>query len=938
MFCPVSRIAAGVLLALSWSFAVSAAELTPAQQLACARHALPDTEVAPFQPIRISGDSTRLAPLFVRPVSAHPVPVIPVRQTPEGMAFSLALHPDQGATGGVVTFNLGTRNAGGFVWCEQLHQVTLRSLSGARADQGVRSELQLLRQLLDSLLAPEGLTGAALAQADPQTLDGPALALWGPAYLAHGAHGIEPIYRQASPQGQQLADDLVAGWQTPREQQPVAFAPPAGARLEQPGGAQTVPLDAGSGAMGKPPDGVAGVMQDDGSAAAARARDCQSVDNSRLGHLLGQQLSGDTMLSGAAGIALTAGSEVSGLPVLSRVPGADAVGYLAWAVEFAADFAKNTRPSRLDDMWLDVTPVQMLEDYAGIGQVHEVGLQFSSEGWDMGPSLADLGISLAGGLAGDRMEKALDKRFEFINAQGVKESALAHPELITELTTWLGSKSLGAAVEQAGLATGSQVIAADCWQAAQSPATTAAPGQRQAQDLRLHYTRGIRQGEARDQFIATATGTGLIDARWALPVGEGLVGAFTDEVRQTRYAFAAQQPIDLPALNASISPQRQTVAAGERVSLLIEAGPALDTRVRLTDSLGQLDLELDAGSGHAVSYQVPADIAPGSRITLTAESLARTGLRDPASAFWRGPVSGRASLRLQQPRLFLQPDDFCLPAGTTRRYQALDDPLTGQPVAVSWQAEGARVTADGRLRAPDQEGQITLTAAARDNPALRASWTLTVGECSVRWHAHLSGSNAPLSHVQGWQAELSRLSVARSFSSGPDRPAPQGPFLRLDLKPAGGDQAGPSLDDMQSPEALLAYLRQAQDGQNGPPPRVKLTIPGFAPGRTGQLEGVVIQLGELDSLADLGKGNRAGLFLNTRFTTANLNLTINSSRRLAGEFSARLLPQGFPWGRGGATERETAIWHHPEQEVRLQGAFDIDLTGQRRLPDFYSGQ
>lgn len=937
----------GLLLA---SLSLSAATVSAAlPDNACATLRPAVEQVAAFQPILVEGEDSGADDLLVRVHSPGATALILTVDTAEQPArFSIPMHPAGTGQAGQLSLSFGRLTQDGASWCAQSHSVEIQALPAAGMSLGLQAELGLLRELLDDLLSDHDLDLGALAAADPATLAGELLLLWGPARLLAGANGIGPLWNELDGPAQDLGNALVSGWQSERPSDPMGLidlppAPPT-ATMDPP--APSAPPGWPGAAAPEPPpyaEITPPPPQPD------PAQDCQRIGIDELGQRMGRQVSGQAMQSGSAGLALTAGKQIAGLPVISRV-GLPTV-LLAWTTDFVSQYQQGTQPSRFETLWLDYAPATLHEDDEAGGRVSELGLRFSSEGFDMGPMLAELALIAGGELAGRGLSAGLKQIGMARTAAGGTQFAASsdivtmmhrgldqarhlpayarHADLIGELAAWAGALVAGGVIDQAGWAEGHRVVPGQCWDAGEGVDNSNDSRQR------LHFTRAIERGDDPAHYRAASTGTGRIDVRWEVPIGQGVVGiGLSDQVRTASHTFGASANVGVPPLEVRISPQRTSVEAGQVVAMSVETGPADDARVRLRDSHGRLDREIDATSRLAFDYPVPADLAPGQSITISAESLSATGLRRPGQAGFRGPISGRAVLRIEQPRLYLAPARFCLEPGERQRYQAVSDPLSGRPVAVRWQASAGAIDADGNFLAPASTGQVTLQATAMEDPDLSASWTVTIDDCRAHWQAELSGPTVNVSFISGNQGQfrVSRNPHAGYFNgmTFPGTEQPDGPYLVIELSPAVSEGAMPGGD--ATPEELMAFLRAAQGGRSDELTGVRLSIPGATPGRTGAFREsfliLTIPSGSHESLADSAAGEVIpGYVSNGLLRTAEVVLEENSPTRVRGSFTARTLPQRFPRGsnRYPASQRGPGIFHYPDQEISVSGRFDIRL-------------
>ncbi|MCC5981777.1 MAG: hypothetical protein JJU26_08680 [Oceanicaulis sp.] len=294
----------------------------------------------------------------------------------------------------------------------------------------------------------------------------------------------------------------------------------------------------------------------------------------------------------------------------------------------------------------------------------------------------------------------------------------------------------------------------------------------------------------------------------------------------------------------------------------------------------------------------------------------------------------------EQLELHLFPAQTCVQPGEHVVFQAVQDPLTGdQPVAVHWDTSAGLVDHDGRFTAPNRRGEVTLTARSIDDPALSASWTLDIDDCRISWQATLTGADAPVPSASGnrGQVELRQRFASAAYHQAltfPGNDTPEGPYLTIRLAPSRGVNPEPPRD--ATPEQLLAWMRAAAEGGGeGTIPEFTITIPGATPGQTGAFTETFVEMGVYDSRADRGDAAVInGSMFNGYLRTARVTLVEHSSRRLRGQFQARLLPNETAMPRrsepvvGGtgiwdAVGEGSGIRSWPDEEITVTGSFDF---------------
>lgn len=173
--------------------------------------------------------------------------------------------------------------------------------------------------------------------------------------------------------------------------------------------------------------------------------------------------------------------------------------------------------------------------------------------------------------------------------------------------------------------------------------------------------------------------------------------------------------------------------------------PVTMTVTGANDTNVELPLQLDPDFGTLVQtgtgengvytfdYIKPAGELPDGIATVNATSTAKTGIR----ADFNDPPPRTANLLISPlpERVEVSPGSACLGAGETQQFQARD-PVTGEPVEVSWSADRGSINTGGLYTAPGGDGPDTVTASTENNSS---SAQITVADCSCTFTASLSG-------------------------------------------------------------------------------------------------------------------------------------------------------------------------------------------------------
>lgn len=966
---PLCRFALPGTLAAALVSSTAALAYSPAPEH-CESLSLISAGTQAFEPIQFSLANAPDGEWLLKVDQDGVEPLILTANVVDGLGQAiLPLPPSGDPAGGPVVIRFGQWQDDAIHWCENTYPMIMAGLIASTSSGQLATELGLLRELLDDLLEDLGWTGETLAAADPASLDGPALILWGPARLAFGTDGIEPLWAGLPPEDQDLADALVEASQQGRSPQPETLgdwpdppppapegpfdppddgpdwpgwpepddgAPPEGDRPgnEPPGNGDDQGADEGSGPEGGDP-------QDAPESPEASPSECHEIDIPTLGFKMGRQVSGTAMQSGAGAQTLAAGQTIGSLPVVSRVGMPTAL--LAWAVNFASQYQQHTQPSIFEDVWIEHSPQHLNEDDVDGGHVTEVGLRFSSQGFDMGPLIADLAVMAAGEAFGRSVGAASAAHSQQVAAaqmaRGVERAAAmpmsaAQSALLGELAGWAYSLELAGAIDASGMAEGVFTVEPECWNAREPV------GDPLEEHLRLHFTRAIQPGNEANHFVASSTGSGRIDARIDVPVGQGIVGSqLSASARNASHTFGVNEPVEVRSLTVSLTPGRADVRPGQAVDLTLRLSGANDQRVEITDSLDELRFTLDNVDEDTLRYVVPDDHPEGQTIVIQARSLAETGLRQPGHPRYRGALTAESRLRIEPERLYLDPPKTCVRPREEVRYQALDDPLTGNPVDVDWTVSDGRIDNQGRFRAPSGEGRVVLTATARHRSDLTASWGIDIDDCRISWQATLSGSDAPVPLASGNRGaiEVRRMASApfNAAVTHPENPQPRGPFLTIRLAPAAGANPEPPRD--ATPAQLRAFIQATEHGHApGMIPEFTLIVPATQ-GQTGRFVESFVHMGMYDSRADYGAAaSIADHLVNGYLRTAVITLDENSPRRLSGRFEARLLPDRnirprrtepviVGPGAWDALGPGSGLLNWPDEEIQVSGHFDFRL-------------
>lgn len=763
----------------------------------CASLSLARDRAEPLDPVAIDGwpepapgDHGVVVARILHDEDVDSAPMVTIPDWHETVALPAPVHPSNALTGGHLSVQIGQLDDDEARWCDELLDLEVTPLPPAGPDEGIHAQLQHVDEVVDLILEEHGTDARALAGRDRSGLPLELVPAYVLSVLLHDEDGLFSSVDTMTPDEQELADRLTA-----KVQRQAAADLPTAVELTSEGELMPATADPAKADAAAPATAATAVSASFAPPSSRQHGEvapqlvsgpdgCTQTDFPGLTDLLGQQISGDTMAGGSTGFALDAAMFVGGLPVIGQV-GLPTV-LTAWATKFAAEYLQGTKPSLWEQSDFEHDPDELWEDDVDGGYVEAIQMRFTSEGWDFGPMLAELAVILAGVVGGGVLTRHLRKPragdpgvIEFWgelvwNNMEEMETVVAQAEMVAEVVGWIATEVIGRFVDVADLADDLQVFPPECWEA-----RTERPDLDDS--VRLHYLDAIERGASDEHFLAVQLGTGTIEGRWELPIGASLLGVgLSPEVRAATATFGASGEVEVRSLAITWDPSRRQVEPGEQVTLNVVVDNAHDGRIRITDSLGQIDQEVDAAGGHSLTYQVPADW-DGTSIAITATSLSDTGLRDRSHPAYRGEVARTAWLVGDDDSMYLEPNVTCVQEDQTVQFEVTDAPLGGDPVDVTWSAEGGSITSDGAFTAASQPGEATVTATSMEDPDRQVSRTLTVGPCNeCRWDLTIDGDLYDTSNVSASGSSMILFDVDWET----------GAFGYLELGDLDGDEGG----------------------------------------------------------------------------------------------------------------------------------------------------
>jgi plastocyanin len=738
----------------------------------CAGISLAQDRAEPLDPVALDGwpdpapgdHGTVVARILVGDGEVEDAPIVVVPDWHDPVAIPTPVHPDDALNGGPLALQVGQMDGEDLRWCADVLDLEVAPLPPAGPEHGIREQLDHLDVLLELMLEPEAVAPLTLATWDRDDVPLELVPAYVLAVLLHDEDGLHAAVSEMTDDEVELADRLTASIQRPAAEglpSEVALVDDSDVSSDASSDDGEDHEAAADPALAAPAAAPARALPTSVRSIRARAtwpdrtdaaptvqpvgggEECTVTSFAGLTDLLGEQISGDTMAGGSTGFAIDAAMFVGGLPVIGRV-GLPTV-LTAWATKFAAEYLQGTRPSRWERTDFEHSPESLWEDDVDGGYVDAIAMRFSSTGWDFGPMLAELAIILSGVVGTSVLTRHLRKPragdpgvIEFwgdvvYDSMASMDAAGAEAELVAEVVGWIATEVIGQFVDLAGVADDLRVFHPECWEA-----RTERPNLDDS--VRLDYLDAIEQGSADEHFLAVQTGSGTIEGRWELPIGGSILGVgLSQDVRDATASFGASGDVEVSRLDIAWEPSRRQVEPGEKVELRVEVSGAHDGRVRVTDSLGQVDEELDARGGATLTYSVPSDW-DGTSIAVVATSLTAAGLRDPSHPGYRGELDGTAWLVDEDDGMYLEPQVSCVEEGQTVQFEVTDTPLGGDLVDVTWSADGGSMGENGSFTAPSRAGEVTVTATSVDDPDRQVSRTLTVGPCDVcSWEVTIDG-------------------------------------------------------------------------------------------------------------------------------------------------------------------------------------------------------
>jgi|GEM_PF-3809005 len=728
----------------------------------CSSLRIDEARGAPFDTIDVDGwtplpaEDTFLLARY-EAASTDPVVVV-VDDHSEQVRLPVPVHPGDPAGGGTTTVTFGilddslddslddASDEARTSWCDDTFEVAIDGLPDEGTAGSAAEELTRVLTLLDEALEPWDTTAAQLQRLTPEQVDAELAPAYVVARLALDPDGLPGLLDELDADERDLADRLVArlsdqhdpGTELDRhpgvDVQAAAATPHPAVTLAS--------LRTGGGPGGVP---ALPVQSDAGSSAGPQA--CIATTLPDLSALVGYQLSGSTMISGAPGVALDTAMLLAGVPYLGRV-GLPTV-LLAWMTKTASAMLEGMLPSTLSGASVSSSPDLLWEDDVDGGLVEEVSLTFTSTGWDSGPALlelvtilADQGLSRAvqarlqrivgradrGGLTEAWQHDQIVELFASSGGSALQDAAVAaQTELIAELTSWIVTTFVSELISSQGWVEGRSALSTEprCWRA-----TSRAPDLDEM--IEISYLDAIEEGFIPEQFLAREIGTGLIAVEVELPIGQHLLGPVGAEARDATATFTSRDTVEVLAIELVWDPAEEVVSPGDVVALNLQIHHAHDGRVRVTDSLGTLDRELTPTDGGIIFYTVPDDWDEAGPILVTAQSLSTDGLRRPSHPGYRGEIARSATLLPEgAPALAITPPAPCVEPGETVTLRAVNTADPTSDVEVVWTAGAGSISAAGVLRTPGQPGEVEVTATAVADEAIAATTVVQVGTCEV---------------------------------------------------------------------------------------------------------------------------------------------------------------------------------------------------------------
>lgn len=465
-------------------------------------------------------------------------------------------------------------------------------------------------------------------------------------------------------------------------------------------------------------------------AAPTTQPDVSEMTVERLDWAMSLAMSSDIATSGRAkdifsafkaSLALGAGL-ASAAGVAPLAAGYTDVAAIAFAYEQAALAAANLLPRRFTHLDFNLHKPVFMEDDAEPGRWSEAQVTAESKGWQLDQMILQTLLQISG-LKGSGGITKKTKWIEAMPRGHMRKLAYNLRQfLISDL---LGKLIGGTAGKDGPLKIGPQSFTAD---------------------ISAPQWHDVKYGGRAVQVVLGSEGKRYEPIR----VGQSTITVSTPPMKFGFQLIRREKTIDVRPIRVTVRPVKVTVPPGDTVTFRAAVENAKDRTLSWeTQPPGHRLIAADPErlTARLVTKRDPALFPIRIRATSQAD---RTHLLQ---------VKPRvAEARVHTPRIEISPAVICLRPGQRKQFEA-DVPdvnvggvvLPGGASQLDWSASVGRIDARGQYRAPDQAGEVTITARSRTHPDLKGEAVIRVGGCTC-W---MTGSiGRPLQRLVGGVAHL----------------------------------------------------------------------------------------------------------------------------------------------------------------------------------------
>lgn len=384
------------------------------------------------------------------------------------------------------------------------------------------------------------------------------------------------------------------------------------------------------------------------------------------------------------------------VPQLS-VP-AGILGLASWVTMTETLRAAALLPSQLTALDYEISPLEFREDESATGSYSSMTLTATNLGWDFGIEL------LQGLLATAGAASSLD---------GEELGGLAVDGVVLTLAT---VPEVGTLLDGSSLETfrrepetfGPVNVTSDDW-----------------------TTTSVVSGES--VVFVSHTDFEPRQPGWTTLTLRTKTGAFTGQ------SIAEEEQVFVTEVGLTISPDEVVLRPSESETFTVtvtESEHPDSVEIHPEVSLqGEATIASNGDGTHTVTYTAPTTPNGGSTDLLTIRHTARGGARAHAET----ELTAVATIRFADVQL--APVLECVSPGQDIQIGVTVTGFESQPPLV-WTASAGTIDSEGNFTAPDQSGDVTITAAIQGYPATVDSMTVPIGGCTCSFTIQV-GSNPP---------------------------------------------------------------------------------------------------------------------------------------------------------------------------------------------------